>query len=84
MDNIGERLRSALPDVISKNQELLRYASTQPSILDSGGYAFAHIEKSKRENFIRKLVYNGFIQNIEGCTFKNIDSYFEKVFPEIL
>jgi len=84
VDNIGERLRETLPNVISKNQELLRYASTQPSILDSGGFAFSHIEKSNRKYFIGKLVCNGFIQNIDGCTYRNLDTYFEKVFPEIL
>jgi hypothetical protein len=83
VDNIGERLRNALPEVISKNQELLRYASTQPSILDSEGYAFSHIEKSVRKKFIGKLVCNGFIQNIDGCNYRNLDTYFEKVFPKI-
>lgn len=34
--DIGEKLRQRLPDSISTNQELLRYASEQPSILDSG------------------------------------------------
>lgn len=34
-DSLGERLRALLPGVISENERLLRYASTQPSILDS-------------------------------------------------
>jgi hypothetical protein len=83
-DVIGERLRKVLPEVISKNQELLRYASTQPSVLDLEGYAFSHIEKSNRESLIRKLVTNGFSKNIDGCFYRNLDTYFEKVFPEIL
>lgn len=71
-----------LPGVISENQDLLRYASTQPSILDSEGYSFSKLQK--RDSLIRKLVLNGFIHNIDGCTYEDVDKHFGKVFPEIL
>ncbi len=81
---IGKKLRNILPDAITKNQNLLRYASDQPSLLDDSGYSLGQIPKMQRKNNIKKLISFGLLKNIQECTYDNIDAHFSVIFPKML
>lgn len=83
-NDIGKKLRDVLPDAITENQNLLEFASKQPSLLDSGGYAYTKLPKSTRMKTTPRLIYMGLYQNIDSYTHGNKDEHFRKVFPKLL
>ena len=93
--DIGEQIRKLLPSVISENQSLLGYCgkqtslldanlTIQPSLLDEGGYIFNCISENNRKSYIRKLLTNGMIQNIDKCTYKEALELAPNIFPKLL
>ena len=83
-NDIGKKLRDVLPDAITDNQDLLEFASKQPSLIDSGGYAYTKLSRSTRVKTTPRLIYTGLYQNIDNYTHGNRDEHFRKVFPKLL
>ena len=82
--DIWGKLRKLLPDSISQNQELLKLASNQSSILDTWWYTYASITSNQRKSSNKKLIINGLTKNIDGCIYENISMFFPRIFPKIL
>lgn len=81
-DTTYEKLRPLITEIIH-NMDFLGYCSNQPSLLDSTGYTLTRISSRERVNYIQKLIEKWLIKNIEGCTPKNVETYFIKILPII-
>lgn len=89
--DIGDKIRVLLPDIISENRAFLEYCAKkpslidaaitiQPSLLDEGGYIFSQISAEKSKWYITKLITSGMIQNIDNYSYQDL----KKGIPDIL
>lgn len=93
-NDIGVRIRELLPDAISKNQVLLWFCGSQPSLLDNvgaqpslldeGGYMFSKISTKNRKWYIKKLITTGMIQNIDNCDYDSAIAHMPTLLPKLL
>lgn len=83
--DIGTDLVEAVRVWILGDQNIIEFASKQPSILDSSWHSFAQLPAKQRQDNIMTLIEVWLTNNIDKCNTWNIDSeYFPQVFPRIL
>lgn len=84
VSDIGKQLRNLLPDSVTKNQELLRFADDQPSLLDEWGYLFSKIKPQKRQWQIKNLIVTWLLKNLWEIGYTNIDTTIWRILPKLL
>lgn len=83
--DIGQKIWNLLPHAISENQELIKFAGEQPSLLDDGWFMFSSIPAGKRKKLIKTVIKTGIMKNIDWCrTYEETNIYIPRILPKLL
>lgn len=80
--DIGNKLVRSIRSDIFLNTHLLKHARSRQSLLDSGSHIF-DILKNDPKPLIEAFIVRGFVENIEGCTYENIDTFLPEIIRKI-